>query len=132
MLRGSGLGGTGTLTAKSSIAGRKVGFGQIEDLYFPPFKNSTFTMNLKLLYRPDPKTGLMGDIAFSELFQACGLAGTAPRPMRVDYDANVNIDILSKVGFVPKFSDKVNINCPFSKDRINEILTRLDFPTLKE
>lgn len=82
-------------------------------------------MAITLSYTPDPKTGLFGDITFSEFFQSCGLANTPRRPMRVDYRAEVILTTLSKLGFKPVFSDKVNINCPFSKDALEKIYSQL-------
>ena len=82
-------------------------------------------MAITLSYTPDPKTGLFGDIIFSEFFQSCGLANTPRRTMKVDYRAEVILTTLSKLGFKPVFSDKVNINCPFSKDTLEKIYSQL-------
>ena len=129
-LVGSGLGGTNSLQQGDSIPGRKVGFGHMNDLHFPAFSNTSFIMNVTLFYQTDPKLSVLNDIAFSEIYQACGLTGTPQRPMRVEYNANVIMDPLSKIGFKPVFTNTVGVNCPFSRDRINQILDQLGLPPL--
>jgi hypothetical protein len=124
-LLNSGLGGTENLKSGTTVNGRKVEFGKRTNLYFPSYTTTKFTMAITLSYTPDAKTGLFGDITCSEFFQACGLANTPRRSMRVDYSAEVTIGSLSNLGFKPVFVDKVNINCPFSKDALQKIYSQL-------
>ncbi len=121
----SGLGGTDNLKNGTTVNGRKVGFGKRTNLVFPSYTTTNFTMAITLSYTPDAKTGLFGDITFSEFFQACGLANSPRRSMRVDYSAEVTVNSLSALGFKPVFADKVNINCPFSKDALEKIYGQL-------
>ena len=126
LIKDRGIFGTNGLTANSKVDPRRVGSGRIRNVYFPAGKNVSLQMNVKLLYQSE---NVINDIFFGELYQGCGIQGP-PRPMRVNYKADVDIGALSSIGFRPSFDDKVMINCPFSRARIDQILTSLGFPSL--
>lgn len=128
MLRGSDLGGTEKLKAGSTVPSRRVGFSRRNDLNFPSYKNTTFIMNITLFYAPDPKTGLFGDIVFSEFFQACGLAKTPKRKLNIDYTIGIAIPFFMALGIKPSLNGESGIDCPFDLSEMERIISQLSNP----
>jgi hypothetical protein len=97
-------------------------------LLFPKNQNVSFSMDLNVEYKPNPKVEINDDVLFNEILQACGLLEGHPRrTMTVRYKAKAPIKGLEF--YQSQLQNELKINCPFSEKQVNDIVrsvTRTD------
>ncbi|KAJ8329794.1 hypothetical protein BDV3_003979 [Batrachochytrium dendrobatidis] len=100
---------------------QQAGLGIKSDLELLPKQQTSSDLQLNFNYTPNPSTGLLKDPALAEILQACGVAGQR-RPMSLQYTATTNIDIFKQFGYVPSFSNTIQLNCPFDDASVSSIV----------
>eukprot|EP00842_Homolaphlyctis_polyrhiza_P000638 jgi/Hompol1/1575/HPOL_005643-RA len=101
-----------------------IGSGNASDVFFPPTASSRFNIVFNLNYSPSNVTGLLGDPAFSELLQGCGIS-SPKRKMLIKYTATTVISLLQLVGITPTFDQQVMIDCPFTDSQIASVVSSI-------
>ncbi|RKP27232.1 hypothetical protein SYNPS1DRAFT_27101 [Syncephalis pseudoplumigaleata] len=70
--------------------------------------------NFKLYYLLSFNTNEQSQLpAFYELLDACGVTGSPKRKMRLEYDAKVDLAVISSLGIRPAISNKIDLDCPY-------------------
>eukprot|EP00842_Homolaphlyctis_polyrhiza_P006963 jgi/Hompol1/856/HPOL_004339-RA len=101
-----------------------IGIGNTTNVYLPAQATTDFSVIFALQYSPRPSTGLLGDPAFAELLQGCGVS-SPKRKMLIKYETTVAISLLQSFGFVPTFDSEMYIDCPFTDAQMSQIIQRI-------
>jgi hypothetical protein len=97
----------------------QIGYSNYSAIVFPARGNISIPMVFTVEYSPDPVVGLIKDPAFAEFINVCGVLGTK-RPAEISYAAATSVERLSSLGYVPRVSGSLKINCPVTSEQISK------------
>ncbi|KAI9594284.1 hypothetical protein BDF19DRAFT_129114 [Syncephalis fuscata] len=88
-----------------------VGYGSLpSEITFPGRASTNFKLYFLLSFNTNQQEQIP---AFYEFIDACGVTGNAKRKLLLEYDAKVDLAIVSSLGIRPAISNSIKLDCPY-------------------
>lgn len=110
-----GISPTSRVYVTSSNFQSQIGTGSYGTIIFPPNKNVTFSIQLKINYSPGP-LGALNDPTLNEMIQLCVQGDPNVdngRRTTIAYTAVNSVGLLKYIGYNPTMQGSIKIRCPF-------------------